>query len=276
MSPVSCLMELEPQKDNNQARLGVFSRFFRWVKKISQRFMGWLDGLRLPAGWARGAAWGAGVLVVLSGAYIGYTSHSGFGRGLDALVGGVLALLGYLIVLWIAPGIVRLLMKLPPLFWVALAAAVYIQEEIWGDRIWLNWLFIGLAAGAFILLGAAIYTLRHEAWGGMLVRKRVLLVVMTVLGVGALVSLGVVLFSPGYPAYELPVQVVLGPAQLDAANPAQLGSYQVGTLTYGSGTDIRRPEYGAEADLITKAVNASPYVSYSGLEEKARTYFWGF
>ncbi len=276
MSPVSCLMELEPQKDNNHARLGVFSRLFRWVKKTFQRFMGWLGGFRLPAGWARGAAWGAGVLVVLSGVYIGYTSQSGFGRGLDALVGGVLGLLGYLMVLWIVPGIVRLLMKLPPLFWVALVAAVYIQEEIWGDRIWLNWLFIGLASGAVILLGAAIYTLRHEAWGGMLVRKRVLLVVMAILGVGALVILGVVLFSPGYPAYELPVQVVLGPTQLDAANPGEPGSYQVGTLTYGSGTDIRRPEYGAEADLITKTVNASPYVSYSGLAEKARTYFWGF
>ena len=65
--------------------------------------------------------------------------------------------------------------------------------------------------------------------------------------------------------------------QLDAPNPSQTGSYEIATLFYGSGTDRRRPEYGARADLKTEPVDASAFVtSPKGFKGWARKRYWGF
>ena len=62
-----------------------------------------------------------------------------------------------------------------------------------------------------------------------------------------------------------------------APDPSVAGAYQVRTLTYGSGTDRRRPEFGTRAVLRTAAVDASPFVKGNeGFKVKARRWFWGF
>jgi len=66
-------------------------------------------------------------------------------------------------------------------------------------------------------------------------------------------------------------------AALDADDPSQPGPYSVATLTYGSGTDRRRPEFGEAADLVTVPVDASKLVKGSeGWRMKLRHGFWGF
>ena len=48
--------------------------------------------------------------------------------------------------------------------------------------------------------------------------------------------------------------VVLAHQSLTAPNPGERGSYAVKFLTYGSGTDKQRPEYGAQVTIKTKTV----------------------
>jgi dienelactone hydrolase len=66
-------------------------------------------------------------------------------------------------------------------------------------------------------------------------------------------------------------------APLALSDPGQPGPYAVATLTYGSGTDRRRPEFGAEAALTTPSLDGTPiYAGYGGLAGAEYNWFWGF
>ena len=60
-------------------------------------------------------------------------------------------------------------------------------------------------------------------------------------------------------------------------NPSQEGSYSVLTLTYGSGVDKHRPEYGAQVDIQTGHVDVSPMIR-GGFKiiHRLRQSYWGF
>ena len=61
------------------------------------------------------------------------------------------------------------------------------------------------------------------------------------------------------------------------ADPTQPGPYAVATLTYGSGTDRRRPEYGTEVDLHTEPLDISQlWAGPKGLAKPYFQWFWGF
>ncbi len=63
-------------------------------------------------------------------------------------------------------------------------------------------------------------------------------------------------------------------SRLGLPNPAQGGKFKVRTLTYGSGKDKHRPEYGQSANIITQPVDASSFVPEGW--SVARTAYWGF
>lgn len=64
---------------------------------------------------------------------------------------------------------------------------------------------------------------------------------------------------------------------LPLENPGLPGSHEILTLTYGSGTDRQRPEYGAKADLIARTVDGSKLIdNWDGLSGWLRTRYWGF
>jgi dienelactone hydrolase len=66
-------------------------------------------------------------------------------------------------------------------------------------------------------------------------------------------------------------------APLALEDPGQPGPYAVETLTYGSGADGRRPEYGVHAVLTTASVNATKiWAGYGGLAAAEHRWFWGF
>ena len=68
---------------------------------------------------------------------------------------------------------------------------------------------------------------------------------------------------------------VLSSHTIEAANPAEPGPYDVGYLTYGSGTDRRRPEYRDSVAFRTESVDASKLVEL-GDAAKERNGYWGF
>ena len=55
-----------------------------------------------------------------------------------------------------------------------------------------------------------------------------------------------------------------GPVAADdhgARTPANKGAFTVKTLSYGSGTDKQRPEFGKDVTIKTKTVDASPFAT---------------
>jgi hypothetical protein len=51
----------------------------------------------------------------------------------------------------------------------------------------------------------------------------------------------------------------------------------VAHLTYGSGDDPNRPEFGSEADLTTPTVDGTPFLKgFDGWSADMRERFWGF
>jgi dienelactone hydrolase len=68
------------------------------------------------------------------------------------------------------------------------------------------------------------------------------------------------------------------PARLNLPDPSQPGPYPVRTLTYGSGTDRYRAEFGAQAEIVTTPVDGSRLLagSWQGIFGQMRTLAWGF
>jgi len=69
------------------------------------------------------------------------------------------------------------------------------------------------------------------------------------------------------------------PAALTGTDPGRPGEYagKIGYLTYGSGTDVHRPEFGAEVTIKTETVNGKPFAELpKGHSGKKRELFWQF
>ena len=87
--------------------------------------------------------------------------------------------------------------------------------------------------------------------------------------------------SDPYPCDPYPVAEVENPSPsppaLDMPNPAEPGTFDVETLTYGSGTDIRRPEFGPDVTIATATVEASKLLpERKDFKARARKWYWGF
>jgi dienelactone hydrolase len=142
----------------------------------------------------------------------------------------------------------------------------------------------GQGIGALVVLavgsslGAGIWTLSRGGWSTLTRLHRAEAVVGSVLGVALLAAVVIAYRWPGPEVVPLPVEAASGSVDpLPLENPSQLGPYAVRTLTYGSGVDLRRPEFGAGAELTTESVNGSAFIDrWEGLPGQLRTAYWGF
>jgi dienelactone hydrolase len=100
-----------------------------------------------------------------------------------------------------------------------------------------------------------------------------------VLGIAGLVSL---IFTVSYSGEHIPrpAHVAVPGAlvkALDLPDPSRRGLHAVQTYVYGSGTDLRRPEYGAGVDFTTRPVDGSRLIDgWSGKNKWLRDPYWGF
>ncbi len=232
-----------------------------------------LTSLRLPARAWTGAAWGVGLSAAL---LWGALACQGFapagaltfalgwlgGLAFGALVGGLILLLG-----WI-------LRRFPLRFgWAALGALPLLASAYLALP--LAYGLLALLAGLIVtvsLLGAALASLLAP---GLTARQRRTALAMLLIGLIALTGGGAILIDDGFPV-QPPVNAAALSAQyvapLDLPDPSLPGEYPVQTLTYGSGSD-RRPEYGAQAALLTAPVDGSQLLD--GWSAIRRAY-WGF
>jgi dienelactone hydrolase len=192
-----------------------------------------------------------------------------------ATVAVVAVLAGGLIVLVLA------LLSSPPRFYRwTLASAVCV----------LALLMMGIAPLGLLLLILTVVSATSLAGAGLLVLARgrdttrlQRRVAWAGLGLGAAAIAGglVWMLRDGFAEKPLPdaarVATAAKPTPLDLPDPSQPGTHRVRTLTYGSGVDRHRPEFGAKVDLRTKSVDGSPLIErWSGAAGWARTRYWGF
>lgn len=129
------------------------------------------------------------------------------------------------------------------------------------------------------LTGGAL-TQFGKRWGKQSSFRKALVMTCLILGIAGISGGLIWLLHPGKPV-EMPANAAMSvsnlPKVLEAKNPSEPGFYPVAQLTYGSGKDQRRKEFGTKADLITKTVDGTAFLnSWAGLSGKMRTRYFGF
>lgn len=109
--------------------------------------------------------------------------------------------------------------------------------------------------------------------------KQIMTLVLFIIGLGGGLT-GLYLFlypgSPVPPITNYKMQANL-PDTITAGDPSRPGSYKVAFLSYGSGSDKRRPIYRDSVKIKTPAVDASSLLkSWTGVFGRLRTWYFGF
>ncbi|HEX3525607.1 MAG TPA: hypothetical protein VH988_00945 [Thermoanaerobaculia bacterium] len=250
-------------------------RFRDWTARVSLR-------LQPRARTRRGAAWGAVAGAALAAGIVGIWVHLGFGPVGDVAT-GVLAAWLFVALCGLALILGLKLLNLLPRFlgwwgFAAVGACVLIAAMGFGLPPLLS-LAAGIAIGCLEgALGGALALLlgKERLRPAKRIALRGLVIAVLAVNVWILVWLG------GHGSRGHLVKVKAGTAgppipQITAADPGQPGPYRVLALTYGSGKDRWRPEYGRRAALRTRPVDATPFVTGNeGWTVGVRRWFWGF
>lgn len=193
------------------------------------------------------------------------------------LLGGLLLLLGQGVA-WA----VGVLARIPWVYrWSALAALALLFVSMMGVK---PEALLAVAAALILaasLLGGGIASMRG-GWKGLTwVQRGIAVGGMAIGGLLLASGLGAAALWRGSPARPVVDAARQSGAPLEVISlpdPGQAGDYAAQTLTYGSGTDPFRVEYGAAAALKTRPVNGTKLLesSWKGLAGKLRTLAWGF
>lgn len=130
-----------------------------------------------------------------------------------------------------------------------------------------------LLGGIFGFGLAGLLTTSWETLKGF--QKNFFIGTLTV-GIISIAIIMTLLVHPGF-SVETPPRAVetanLQSLAITQPDPSETGSHNVSFLTYGSGTDRRRPEFSKNTTIISDSVDGSPFVTgWTGL----RTRVWGF
>ncbi len=142
-----------------------------------------------------------------------------------------------------------------------------------GD-LWQSIAFGGVLILIASFIGAGVAVIRSDGYSPQ--GQKVTMTVLA-LGVLALIAGLAAIFSDKDSHNPLLDDYVLEDRTLDLPNPGLPGDYEVLTLTYASGGDRHRPEYGAGANLISRSVDGSKLIdNWDGISGWLRTSYWGF
>ncbi|MEJ2161880.1 MAG: hypothetical protein P8X60_00750 [Robiginitalea sp.] len=165
--------------------------------------------------------------------------------------------------------------KLPKFLKLALLIAVPLLFIVSFD--WIVVLIFGVLS---LLFGAAVAVFRWTGFKNLAIPKKVVLIIGTSLGVAGFLLVGYLYAQKGFDVGEITNAALASEAEIEqikAASPAAKGTYTVKTLTYGSGKDHHRPEFGSQVDLVTDSVNGLPFIdSWDGFGGWWREKYWGF
>ncbi len=226
----------------------------------------------------RGAVWGtlaaAAVCVVIAGLYL----HTGFGYAFDFAFAIVVAVLLIPLTALVVALLLTIARKLPRMATgmivgsCAVVMLVFFPPQLGVAMA----VVVGLAEG---FLGATIATFVAGGFAQAARSKKIVTVTLCVLAIATNVYLVWLLVHQGsmenLTAWRPPAKLM--PAQITAPNPSDNGPYPVKRLFYGTGNDIRRPEYGSSVAIKTRTVDASNFFEdFDGWKRWTRKKYWGF
>lgn len=138
-------------------------------------------------------------------------------------------------------------------------------------------LFIIVTAGA--MLAGSVALLRSGLLSGLEARRRTAVIVATLSLVVASVLIVLSLASDGEDPFPNEYRLMAGalPPAGAPPDPSQVGPYTVERLSYGSGENRRRPEFGEARSFVSRSVDASPLLKdWKGVKKRMREWYWGF
>jgi dienelactone hydrolase len=222
----------------------------------------------LPPSFWRGASVGIAAAAIGFSALAGSFLESGLPVAIDAFAGAIAGAVVFFVALVLARGIASLAKRAPRrflLFLAAAAAVVVLLQLQFGlpERLYYPSLAVLILAQA--CLAGALFAKR---WGLGLAA-----LVVDAFAIGWLASDG----HDPFPVVEEPADPSSLPPALDLPNPGDRGDYEVDFVTYGSGIDLRRPEFGDEVDWTSRSLDATKLLpEWKGFRARAREWYWGF
>jgi len=184
--------------------------------------------------------------------------------------------LGIILSVYLGLWILKKLARIPKILQIALLITtplllLSLSEEL---VYWL-WAVITLCSA-----GAAIAVLSSKNYKEKtLIKKIVTLLGITVAITGCTLAL-IGFLTKGFDMKPMINAAALNEDSIEHINvpsPSLKGNYKVQTLTYGSGSDKHRPEYGEEATIITNTINGVAFLdNWEGMSGWYRENFWGF
>lgn len=183
---------------------------------------------------------------------------------------GVPALLGLLLLVGIA-----LVSRLPSNYRVAVflsAPFIFLSFAPGNDGQAAGFTAIVLLITSFI--GAGVAVIRRD---GFHPRAQIAATGVLILGLGGLLGGLYAVFSPQESANPLLDNYILKDQTLSLANPGLAGNYEVKTISYGSGEDRHREEFGAGVGIRSRSVDGRKLIdNWEGVSGWLRTRYWGF
>lgn len=224
----------------------------------------------------KGAVWAVLITAALAAFIGGCYLHSGFGLAVDLAFAFAIGLIGIPIVALLIALLLTMLRRAPRMasgFLVGGAIMAGLPFSSLGLPLSI---VFGLVEGFF---GAAIATMLFGKFREAGMARKIITLSFFVLTLATNVVLIVWIARAGSDAVAENWQAKDSPepALLAAANPTEAGPYTVKTLTYGSGSDLRRPEYNKAAAIKTTSLDASRFFKdFKGWRANFRKRYWGF
>jgi dienelactone hydrolase len=247
----------------------------RWIRVRDWWSKTW-SNIRPGPEATQGAMWAILAASVWAAVIGGLTLESGFVRWIDFPFSFAVAALGIPLVALLVALLLTMFRKLPRLVSGVIAGACLFIALVFAPIGPVLGTVIGLMEG---VLGATVATFLFGHFRQAALSKKIITLVLFIGALAGNVALYMFLSGDGDMGEILRLQQTASPApaQLAAPNPADPGSYPVKFLTYGSGTDIRRPEYGRSVAIKTPTVDASPFFKdFEGWKAAIRKRYWGF
>jgi dienelactone hydrolase len=137
-------------------------------------------------------------------------------------------------------------------------------------------IFIALS----MICGATILVLKKSGFKSLSKLNKAITALGLLISFGGFVLIGILYAKKGFelnPIANAALNTETEIPHIEAISPAQKGSYAVKILTYGSGKDRHRAEFGEGADIKTDSVNGLAFIDdWDGFGGWYRTKYWGF
>lgn len=197
--------------------------------------------------------------------------------------GFAMVVLGLIIAFLLGAGAIlaRLIIKKlnKGLFWV-IPGTFFIMSFVFsiGDLSWKFPVFVIVFAAS---TGAGLYSLLKKNRAQNTTLQKITASIGVLIGLAGLVW-GIVWltdtgFKPEVEHINAAQKAEYRPDHIQLPDPSEPGPYEVEYLTYGSGKDEHRSEFGKDATIITDSIDGSRLLgNWEGTSGKLRTWYWGF